>query len=92
MTKAELIEQLAERARVTKNTTETIVNAFIGAVTEALKNGEKVTLTGFGSFMVSERKERKGRNPQTGEEILISGRKTPIFRAGKALKEAIMKK
>lgn len=92
MTKAELVEQLAERARVTKNTAETIVNAFIGSVTEALKKGEKVTLTGFGSFMVSERKERKGRNPQTGEEILISGRTTPIFRAGKALKEAIMKK
>ena len=92
MTKAELVEQLAERARVTKNTAETIVNALIGSVTEALKKGEKVTLTGFGSFMVSERKERKGRNPQTGEEILISGRTTPIFRAGKALKEAIMKK
>jgi DNA-binding protein HU-beta len=92
MTKAELVEQLAERARVTKSTTETIVNAFIASVTEALKMGGKVTLTGFGSFMVSERKERKGRNPQTGEEILISGRTTPIFRAGKALKEAIMKK
>jgi DNA-binding protein HU-beta len=92
MTKAELVEQLAEKTRVTKSAAETLVNAFVGAVTDALKKGEKVTLTGFGSFMVSQRKERKGRNPQTGEEITISGRSTPIFRAGKALKESIMNK
>ena len=73
----------------TKKAAEESVNAFVEAVTESLKKGEKVQLVGFGSFEVRKRAARKGRNPQTKEEIKIPASKAPVFKAGKSLKEAI---
>ena len=89
MTKAELVERIAKDADVSKASAERALNSFLGAVTKSLKKGNKVTLVGFGTFSVSKRKARKGRNPRTGEPIKIAARKTPKFSAGKALKDAI---
>ena len=89
MTKAELVERIAQDADVSKASAERALNSFIGAITKSLKKGNKVTLVGFGTFSVSKRKARKGRNPRTGEPIKIAARKTPKFSAGKALKDAI---
>lgn len=89
MTKAELVERIAKDADVSKASAERALNSFIGAITKSLKKGNKVTLVGFGTFSVSKRKARKGRNPRTGEPIKIEARKTPKFSAGKALKDAI---
>jgi DNA-binding protein HU-beta len=89
MTKAELVEKIAIDAEITKATAETAVKAFLDGVTGALKTGDKVTLVGFGSFSVSDRKARTGRNPQTGQEIKIAARKAVTFSVGKALKEAV---
>ncbi|MGB9667747.1 MAG: HU family DNA-binding protein [Thermosulfidibacteraceae bacterium] len=91
MTKAELVSAIAKEAGITKANAEKALNAFIKAITDALKNGNKVTLVGFGTFYVAERAERKGRNPRTREEIVIPGCKVPKFKAGKELKEAVMK-
>ena len=92
MNKAELVAALAEKTGDTKKASETAVNAFIDVVTEALKKGEKVQLVGFGSFEVRKRAARKGRNPQTKEEIKIPASKAPVFKAGKALKDLVNKK
>ena len=91
MTKVELIAAVAAEANLTKKDAEQAVNTALSAITTALKNGEKVTLVGFGTFEVRERPARKGRNPQTGAEITIEASKLPAFKAGKALKDAIAK-
>lgn len=92
MNKAELIAAIAAKTGETKKSAEESVNAFVGVVTEALTKGEKVQLVGFGSFEVRKRAARKGRNPQTKEEIKIPASKAPVFKAGKALKELVNKK
>src|SRR5512143_1364491 len=89
MTKAELVDAVREGAGIGKGQAEDAVAAFLGAVTKSLKKGEKLTLTGFGTFSVSNRKARTGRNPQTGETIKIKAAKVPKFSAGKGLKEAV---
>jgi DNA-binding protein HU-beta len=89
MTKAELIEAVAAGADISKAAAARAVDSFTGAITKSLKKGQKVTLVGFGTFSVSKRKARKGRNPQTGETIKIPAAKLPKFTAGKALKDAI---
>lgn len=89
MKKVELIRQIADKAGIKQKDAEKAVNAFTETVTEALKNGDKVALVGFGTFEVSERAARTGRNPQTGEPVEITASKLPKFKAGKALKDAI---
>ena len=89
MTKAELVTFIAKEAGLTKANAEKALDAFIKAVTEALSKGEKVTLVGFGTFYVAERAERRGRNPQTKEEIIIPACKVPKFKPGKMLKEQV---
>ncbi|MBM6715145.1 HU family DNA-binding protein [Gemmiger formicilis] len=89
MTKVELIAAVATNAGLTKKDAEKAVSATLDVITEALKNGEKVSLVGFGTFEVRERKERQGRNPQTREPMTIPASKLPAFSAGKALKDAV---
>ena len=89
MNKQELIEQIAGEAGISKAAAAKVVDAFTGSVTAALKKGESVTLIGFGTFTVSQRAARTGRNPQTGKELKIAARKAPAFRAGKGLKDAL---
>lgn len=89
MLKVQIVEAVANRCGLTKKTAEEAVNAFIDAVTKALKNGEQVLITGFGKFEVRTRSKRVGRNPQTGAQLEIPATKTPAFRAGKALKAAV---
>jgi DNA-binding protein HU-beta len=89
MTKEELIEKVASGASLSKADAAGAVNATIGSITSALKKGQSVTLVGFGTFKVSKRKARKGRNPRTGETIAIKATKVPKFSAGKSLKEAV---
>lgn len=89
MNKAELVAAVAEKAGLSKKDAEASVKAFTDVVAEELKKGEKVTLVGFGTFEVSERAERVGRNPQTKQTITIPASKAPKFKAGKALKDAI---
>jgi DNA-binding protein HU-beta len=91
MTKAELVEAVAKSSSLTKAAAEKAVNAVINTVSSALKKGDRVTLVGFGSFEVANRKARTGRNPQTGKEIKIAAAKVPKFRPGKALKEVVAK-
>ena len=83
MNKAELINKIADDAGVTKTQANDALDSFTGSVTAALKKGDRVTLVGFGTFSVSERSARNGRNPQTGEVIKIKARKVPKFKAGK---------
>ena len=89
MNKTELIAAVAEAAEVSKKDSEKVLKAFVDVVTEELKKGEKVQLVGFGTFEVAERAERTGRNPQTGKDIVIPASKSPKFKAGKALKDAV---
>jgi Bacterial nucleoid DNA-binding protein len=89
MTKAELIDKIAATAGITKADAAKSLDATIDSVKAALKKGQKVTLVGFGTFSVSKRMARKGRNPRTGEEIKIPATKVPKFTAGKALKDAV---
>ena len=89
MNKAELVAAISEKTGTSKKSTETSLNAFVEIVTEALKKDEKVQLVGFGSFEVRKRAARKGRNPQTKEEIKIPASKAPVFKAGKALKDVV---
>ena len=91
MNKAELIAAIAAKTGDTKKGVEASVNAFVDVVTEALVEGDKVQLVGFGSFEVRKRAARKGRNPQTKEEIRIPASKAPVFKAGKALKDLVNK-
>ena len=87
--KADMIEQIAQAAEVSKSAAERAVDALIGAVKSSLRKGEMVTLVGFGTFYVVRREARAGRNPRTGAEIRIKAAQVPKFRAGKALKDAI---
>ena len=92
MNKAELIAAIAAKTGDTKKAAEASVNAFVDVVTSALVEGDKVQLVGFGSFEVRKRAARKGRNPQTKEEIKIPASKAPVFKAGKALKDLVNNK
>ena len=92
MNKSELIAAIAAKTGETKKDAEATLNAFIDVVTDALVKGDKVQLVGFGSFEVRKRAARKGRNPQTKEEIKIPASKAPVFKAGKALKELVNNK
>ena len=94
MNKKELIDAIDLKVgkNITKKEVEEIITAFTATVEDTLKKGEKVQLVGFGTFEVSEREDREGRNPRTGETITIKGTKAPKFKAGKALKEAIAEK
>jgi len=89
MTKQDLVEMVAKKASLTNKAAREAVAAMLDGVRDALKRGEKVVVTGFGTFSVRSRAARKGRNPQTGAAINIPARKTPGFTAGKALKKAI---
>ena len=89
MNKTELIAAIAEQAEISKKDAEKALKAFVDVVTEQLKEGEKVQLVGFGTFEVSERAAREGRNPQTGKTMKIAACKAPTFKAGKALKDAV---
>jgi DNA-binding protein HU-beta len=89
LNKAELISLVAQKTEFTKKDTEKLVNAVFEAIGETLATGDKVQLMGFGSFEVRAREARKGRNPQTGEEIEIPAANNPVFKAGKTLKELV---
>lgn len=89
MNKGELVMALSEKIQVSKKSAETSINALIEIITDELKKGEKVQLVGFGSFETKKRAARKGRNPQTKEEIKIPASISPVFRAGKALKDSV---
>ncbi len=88
MNKSELIDELAKNLS-SKKEAEAALESLLGAISQGLKNGEKVTLTNFGTFKVAKRKARTGRNPRTGEEIKIKARKVALFSPGRALKNAV---
>ena len=87
--KQDLIAKVVEAAELSKKQAALVVNTVFDTISESLSNGEKVQIIGFGSFDVRERAERKGRNPQTGAELVIPASKVPGFKAGKALKEVV---
>jgi len=89
VTKKELVQNIAEEAGISKAVAEKALNAVIDGITDALSNREKVTFVGFGTFSVSERPARKGRNPKSGKEIDIPASVVPKFKAGKSLKDAV---
>lgn len=89
MNKTELVAAIAEKTELSKKDAEKALKAFTDVVADELKNGEKVVLAGFGTFEVSERAAREGRNPLTGETIQIKASKAPKFKAGKALKDSL---
>ena len=89
MNKAELVAAIAERTELSEKDTEKALKAFVDVVAEELKKGEKIQLVGFGTFEVSERAAREGRNPANGQPMQIAASKAPKFKAGKALKDAI---
>ena len=89
MTKAELIAKMAKDAKITKAAAGRALDSAVDGITKALKKGDKVTLVGFGTFSVSRRKAREGRNPQTGKPIKIKARKVAKFKAGSALSKAV---
>lgn len=89
MNKTELIAAIAEKTELTRKDAEKALKAFTDVVAEELKKGEKVQLVGFGTFEVSERAAREGRNPQTGGKMEIKASKSPRFKAGKALKDSL---
>lgn len=91
MNKQELISTMAEKANLSKKDAEAALAAFVSAVEDTLKDGDKVQLVGFGSFEVRERAARTGRNPQTGAEMKIAAAKVPTFKAGKAFKDLMNK-
>lgn len=89
MNKQDLVAAMADKAEISKKDAENALKAFTDVVAEELKKGEKIQLVGFGTFEVSERAARTGRNPQTGEEMNIPASKAPKFKAGKALKDMV---
>ena len=89
MNKTELVASVAEATSLSKKDAENAVSAVIASITKSLTEGEKVQIAGFGTFEVRERSERIGRDPRTSEEIIIPASKTPAFKAGKALKDAV---
>ena len=92
MNKTDLINVMADEAEISKKEAEAALKAFVEAVTKALVKGDKVQLVGFGTFEISKRSAREGRNPQTGETMKIAACKAPKFKAGKALKDVVNKK
>lgn len=92
MNKSELIAMIAEKSGLTKKDAEMSLNAFIDVVTEELQDGGKIQLIGFGTFEVHDRKARTGHDPRTGNQIKIPASKSPVFKAGKALKDAVNSK
>ena len=89
LTKADIIEQLAKKCKCSNAAAKSCLEALVDIIIKSLKQGKDVGLTGFGTFTISKRKARTGRNPQTGEQIRIPAKKMPRFKAGKGLKEAI---
>lgn len=89
MNKTDLVNAIASKSGLNKKNSEAALNAFIGVVEDSLKAGEKVVLVGFGTFEVRTRAARKGRNPQTKQEITIPSSKSPVFKAGKGLKDTV---
>ena len=89
MKKVELVEAIAEKAGLTKSDATKALDAFISTVTETLAKGDKIPLVGFGTFAVSKRSAREGRNPRTGETVKIAARNAVTFKAGSALKDAV---
>ena len=89
MTKAELTEKVADRLHLTRRQTEAIVGIFLGCIAEALREGDKVELRGFGSFRARRRNARQGRNPKTGDAVQVPAKKVPFFKAGKDLREKV---
>jgi DNA-binding protein HU-beta len=92
MTKAEFVERLAQQEGIEKKQAAAYTDAVVKAITDTLIAGEKVQFVGFGSFEVRDRAEKKVRNPQTGEELISPATKVPVFKAGKALKDAVAQK
>lgn len=92
MNKGELIDEIARKADVTKKQADTVLSATLEAIMEAVANGDKVTLVGFGSFESRDRKAREGRNPKTGDTMLIPETTVPAFSAGKSFKELVANK
>jgi DNA-binding protein HU-beta len=89
MTKSDLIDKVAKEAKIPRAAAERALNSFTASITEVLKQGGKITLPGFGTFLTSNRSARKGRNPRTGQEINIPAVRIPKFKAGKGLKDSI---
>lgn len=89
MNKSQLIDAAADEADVSKNEVAAVLDAVLDTIQDAVKRGEKVTLTGFGTFERRERAARTGRNPQTGEQIKVAASKSPAFKPGKAFKDAV---
>ena len=89
MNRTELVAAMAEKTQLSKKDADLALKAFIDVVSEEIQKGEKVQLVGFGTFEVSERAAREGRNPQTGETMTIAASKSPKFKAGKALKDLV---
>ncbi|HWR43672.1 HU family DNA-binding protein [Sporomusa sp.] len=89
MNKTDLVKAVAQKADMTQKDAEKAINAVFASIEEALANDDKVQIIGFGTFEVKTREERKGRNPQTGNEITIPASKNPVFKAGKGLKDTV---
>jgi DNA-binding protein HU-beta len=89
LTKAELVDQLAEESELSKRQVGELVDLLLDAIKDALVSGDKVALIPFGSFVTSDRKKREGRNPKTGEKLIIAARRVPRFSAGKGLRDAV---
>ncbi len=89
MTKADLVDRVSDKIQLTKKQTEVIVNTLFTSITDALTEGDKVELRGFGSFRVRQRNSREGRNPKTGQSVHIPAKKVPFFKAGKELREMV---
>jgi DNA-binding protein HU-beta len=89
MNKADLVNSISEKTGLTKSKTNEVVDAFVSSITEALKNGEKVTLVGFGTFATTKKEARKGRNPKTGETIEIQSKTVAKFKAGSELSKSV---
>ena len=91
MTKADLVKAVSEKANCPKKDAEMAINTVIDCITDAVAQGEKVQIVGFGTFEVRERGEKKCKNPRTGEEMIRAAKQAPVFQAGKALKDAVNK-
>ena len=92
MTKRDLVEMLAEKCtNLSQKDAETVVNTVFNSMTEALANGERIEIRGFGSFQVKQRNAREGRNPRSGEKVMVATKKVPFFKVGKELKKRIDK-
>jgi integration host factor subunit beta len=89
MTKAELVEKVANQINLTKKQTEVVVNTVFSSITDSLAEGKKVELRGFGSFRIRQRNARVGRNPKSGQKVDVPSKKVPFFKAGKELRELV---